>query len=136
MASAFYAMEKKILQETLNKKSDIWLTTRQESKQIRHDTTDTIKDFVDYATNQGSTSASFYYKHITDATYKALGLITQRKPKLRDTLSLMELSHLTTAEYVAQRSIKKHMEDKIPYKKIYDFVKQDLITFADGLLLT
>lgn len=134
--NAFYAMEKKILQETLNKKSDVWLTTRHETKQIRNDTTDIIKEFVEYATNQGSKSAKFYYKHITNATYKALGLITQRKPKLRDTLTLMELSHLTTAEYVAQRSIKKHMEDKIPYHKIYDFVKQDLITFSKGLLLS
>jgi Rha family phage regulatory protein len=132
---AFYDMERKLLQETANKGNDVWITARASNKQIRHDTTDVIKEFVDYATAQGSKSAKFYYKHITNATYKALGLITQREPRLRDTLTLMELSHLTTAEYVTQRSIRRHMNDNIPYKKVYDFVKQDLMTFADGLLI-
>ena len=133
--NAFYAMEKQILIEITNKNNDRWLIERDKSKQIRLETTDIIKEFVDYATMQGSKSAKFYYKHITTATYRALDLVTQRKPNLRDTLNLMELSHLTTAEYVAQRSIKKHMENKIPYKVIYDFVKKDLLTYAEGLLL-
>ncbi len=132
---AFYDMERTILQEILNKQNDRWISDRDKSKQVRLETTDVIKDFVEYATDQGSKSATFYYKHITNATYKALGLLAQRKPKLRDTLDLMELSHLTTAEYVAQRSIKKHMEDMIPYKKVYDFVKTDLEAFAEGLLI-
>lgn len=132
---AFNGMEKMLLQETLNKQSDKWITDRQHGKQIRLETTDIIKDFVDYATDQGSKSARHYYKHITNATYKALGLLTQKKPKLRDTLDLYELSQLATAEQVVQRSFKVHMADKIPYKAIYKLVVADLDRFSKSLLL-
>ena len=133
--AAFNSIEKMLLQETLNKQSDKWITDRNHGKQIRLDTTDVIKDFVDYATEQGSKSAKFYYKHITNATYKALGLLTQRKPKLRDTLDLYELSQLSTAEQIVQRSFKIHMKDKVPYKAVYKLVVTDLYRFSDSLLL-
>ncbi len=133
--NAFYDMEKQLLSELTNKESEAWLDHRKQGKQIRQETTDIISAFVDYATEQGSKSAKFYYKHITNATYRALGLITQSRPKLRDTLGIMELNQISTAEYVAQRSLRKHMADGIPYKKIYDFVKDDLNNFADSLFL-
>lgn len=132
---AFYNMEKILIQEASNKENEAWLTQRNSGKLIRHDTTDVIKEFVDYATEQGSESAKFYYKHITNATYKAIGLIVQKKPKLRDTLAVIELCNLATAEFLAQRSIKKHMADKLPYKAIYKFVKADLERFAEGLMV-
>lgn len=133
--AAFNAMEKMLLQETTNKQCDKWITKRDHSKQIRIETTDIIKDFVGYATDQGSESAKFYYKHITNATYKALGLLTLKKPKLRDTLDIYELSQLSTAEQLIQRSFSRHMRDKIPYKVIYKYVVQDLQNFSDSLLL-
>lgn len=133
--SAFNSMEKMLLQETVNKKNDLWITNRGEGKQIRLETTDVIKEFVDYATGQGSKNAKFYYKHTTNATYKALGLLTQKKPKLRDTLNIYELSNLSTAEQMVQRSFKMHMEDKIPYKAIYKLVINDLEAFVKSLLI-
>lgn len=133
--NAFYDMEKMLLLEATNKQSDKWITDRSHGKQIRLETTDIIKDFVDYATEQGSKSAKFYYKHVTSATYKALGLLTQKKPKLRDTLDIYELSQLSTAEQLVQRSFKKHMDDEIPYRIIYKYVVRDLNVFSDSLLL-
>lgn len=133
--AAFNAMEKMLLLEATNKKSDKWITDRNHGKQIRLETTDIIKDFVDYATDQGSKSAKFYYKHITNATYKALGLLTLKNPKLRDTLDIYELSQLSTAEQIVQRSFRRHMADKIPYKVIYKYVIKDLCNFSDSLLL-
>jgi len=131
--SAFYDLEKIAIIEATNKKNEAWLASRQQGKIVHRETTDVIKDFVDYATNQGSTHAKMYYKHITNLTYKALGLVVQRKPKLRDTLSIFYLCNIATAEFIAQRSIKKYMDDGIPYKKVYDFVKEDLEKFADSI---
>ena len=88
-----------------------------------------------YATQQGSKSAKFYYKHITNATYKALGLLEQRKPKIRDTLGLMEISQLSTAEYMVQSALRKYMDDKIPYNILYKMVVSDLERFANTLFL-
>ena len=121
--------------EVANKKDDKWLVGRTQSKAIRIDTTDVIKDFVDYATSQGSKSAKFYYKHVTNATYKALGFLAQRKPKLRDTLNICELSQLSTAEQMVQLAFEKHMADEIPYKVIYRMVVEDLEGLSDSLFL-
>ena len=131
--SAFYEMEKHILQSELNKSDAGFLKIREQGKIARKQETSVIKDFVDYATNQGSSSAKFYYKHITNATYKALGLMTQRKPKLRDSLNIYEVSELLLAERLAQNSLKKYMDLDRNYKDIYDSVRDDLIKFGEGL---
>ena len=87
---AFNKMEDILLKQQNNKQNLEWNQSREQGKQIRLETTDTIKEFVEYATNQGSKSANMYYKHFTNAEYKALGFIQQAKPNLRDTLDLMQ----------------------------------------------
>ena len=132
---AFEKMERIILQGKLNKENLEWNKSREQGKQIRLETTDTIKEFVEYATNQGSSSAKMYYKHFTSATYKALHFMQQAKPKLRDTLDLLQLHQLLLAEDLCKRSIKKYMEENLHYKEIYILVKQDIEKFADSLFL-
>lgn len=133
--SAFYEMESALLKQSENKKDPQWLKVRSQSKALRLQQTDVIKDFVEYATNQGSKSAKFYYKHITNATYRALHLIQHKKPKLRDTLDTMELSQLMVAENVAKSSIRKHMNEGEHYKTVFTLVKQDLEALGSTLFL-
>jgi hypothetical protein len=95
----------------------------------------TTKNFVEYATLQGSQNAKRYYGNITKMEYKALGLLAEEKPKLRDTLDLMELHQLILAEDLVRRQFKKYMQEKLHYKEIYVLVKQDLEKFADSLHL-
>jgi len=131
--AAFNAMEKRILTADDNATDPKWLGQREQGKIARLEETDVIKDFVEYATGQGSKSAKFYYKHITNATYKALGMMVQKKPKLRDTMDLYEISELLLAERIAKNSIKKYMELGRDYKDIYTSVKDDLLSFGSGL---
>jgi hypothetical protein len=128
-------MEAALLKQHENNNDNEWLKVRSQSKALRLQQTDVIKDFVEYATNQGSKSAKFYYKHVTNATYKALGLIQHKKPKLRDTLDCMELSQLMVAENVAKQSIRKHMNGNEHYKDIFLLVKQDLIAYAEASMI-
>ncbi|MCD4651272.1 MAG: Rha family transcriptional regulator [Candidatus Cloacimonetes bacterium] len=132
---AFYQMERRILAFELNQQSDQWLTQRVQGKLARKSETDTIKNFVEYATGQGSTKAQWYYKHLTNACYKCLQLIQHKQPKLRETLDLLELHQLMMAEIVAERSLKKWMNEKEHYKAIFVLVKQDLECFANSLIL-
>jgi Rha family phage regulatory protein len=132
---AFYLMEKQLLTEQLNKGNAHWVTQREQGKIARKEETDTIKEFVDYATAQGSTNAKFYYKHVTVACYKCLQLIESEKPKLRDTLDIMELNQLALAEHLAEKSLKKHMATGEHYKAIFSLVKADLERFADSLMI-
>ena len=132
---AFNKMEDILLKQQNNKQNLEWNQSREQGKQIRLETTDTIKEFVEYATNQGSKSANMYYKHFTNAEYKALGFIQQAKPNLRDTLDLMQLNQLILAEDLTKRCIKKYMKENLHYKEIYILVKQDIENFAKNLLL-
>lgn len=133
--TAFNEMEQRILKDINNKKDSEFIEVRGKGKQARLEETDVIKDFVEYATKQGSKSAKFYYKHITNATYKALELMVQRKPKLRDTLDIYQLSELLLAERVAKNSLKKYMDLGRNYKDIYESVKDDLNAFGNSLKL-
>ena len=132
---AFYLMEKQLLLEANNKNNAEWITQREQGKLARKAETDTLKEFVEYATKQGSQKAQFYYKHFTLATYKCLNLIEAEKPKLRDTLNVMELNQLMMAEHIAEMSIRKHMAEKEHYKAIYTLVKVDLDKFADAMMI-
>ena len=133
--AAFNAMEKRILSADKNATDPVWLGQREQGKIARFEETDVIKEFVEYATSQGSTKAQFYYKHITNATYKALGLMVQSKPKLRDTMDLYEISELLLAERIAKNSIKRYMDLGRNYKDVYTSVKDDLLSFGSGLKL-
>lgn len=132
---AFYMMEERIISMIENTSDKAWIDSRVMSKIGRREETDVIKDFVDYATKQGSKKAKWYYKHITNATYKALGLMFNKKPALRDTLNLYQISELILAEKVATNSIKKWMAQEMHYSRIYELVKDDLCNFAKSLRL-
>jgi len=131
--AAFNAMENRIKVADKNAMDPLWVAQRGQGKISRKEETDVIKDFVDYATSQGSKSSGFYYKHITNATYRALDLMVQKQPKIRDTLNLYEISELLLAERIAKNALKKYMGLGRHYKDIYDSVKDDLLKFGSGL---
>lgn len=128
---AFQKMEEVLL----NQQNTEWINSREQGKTIRKLEADTIQDFVDYASSQGSSNAKFYYKHITNATYKALELIQHKKPKLRETLDILELNQLMTAEIVAERSLRKWMLEGEHYKTVFTLVKKDIEAYADTLMI-
>ena len=129
---AFNLMEKTLL----NKQNEEWITTREQGKLIRRNETDTIQEFTDYAISQGSKSAQFYYKHYTNATYKALQLLENKKPKTRETLDLLQLHQLLLAEDIVTKTIKREMENKEHYKVIFEKCKISLENFANSLMIS
>lgn len=112
-----------------------WLKTREIGKSIRLSLTDTIKEFVEYATSQGSKSAKLYYMNITKMEYKALGLMQENVPSLRSNFDTMELYQLLMAEDLVKRSIEKNMELGKHYKEIYLLAKIDLERYINVLKL-
>jgi phage regulator Rha-like protein len=99
-----------------------WQQARIEGKDARRRETDTIQEFVKYATKQGSSNAGKYFTNITKMTYRALFLVEQglRTPNgLRDLLDGMQLTFLATAEYVCAKALRDGMDLGMPYKAIY-----------------
>jgi Rha family phage regulatory protein len=129
--AAFNAMEAKLVKE--NDKLE-WNTARLQIKAVRKSFTNAVQDFVTYATDQGSKSASMYYANITKMEYKALDLLDKQKSAVggnfRDTLDLMDISALTMAEVIAKSALESGMQQKMHYKEIYQFAKQKVNDYA------
>ena len=130
---AFRNMETALIKSQTNKSDIQWNVSRALGKSARKDETDAIQRFVEYATQQGSKSAKFYYKHITNATYKALGLLAQKHPKLRDQMDVYETAQLILAEKRAADSLDRFMDMEVPYKKIYELVKDELLSYSKAM---
>tara|TARA_Y100000310_G_C20688537_1_gene820707 strand:+ start:2790 stop:3476 length:687 start_codon:yes stop_codon:yes gene_type:complete len=132
---AFNSMEQKLLRET---SSIEWKQARLQSIGARKSVTDQIAEFVKYATNQGSKSAAMYYSNITKMEYKALELISsnEKVPKgFRDTLDAMDLSFLTTAEYIARKALQDGMNQELHYKEIYIHAKTAVFNYAETVTI-
>jgi Rha family phage regulatory protein len=127
---AFNLMEKTLLQQH----NLSWQQQRLEGKVIRRELTDAVRDFVEYATSQGSKQARLYYQNITLLTYKALFFVKEASPKnFRDMLDTMHNTFLATAEYIARQSLVDGMTQQLPYKEVYILVKQRVTTYAATL---
>lgn len=133
--AAFYELENQLLLANSQRKDAQWLAQRVQTKLLRKAETDVIEEFVNYATAQGSNHANNYYRLITRATYRALGLIQYKQPNLRDTLNALQLSWLVTLESVAQASLRKYMKLNVHYKEIYKLVDSELRQYASPLTL-
>ena len=134
--NAFFAMEKSLTQVQTNAADLDWQGARGIGKVARTDETDAIKEFVDYATEQGSKSAKMYYKHVTNASYRALGFMVQKHPKLREELNTTELVELLMLEKYAAFKLREYMALGRQYKDIFQTVRDDLITYSKGVRLS
>jgi len=124
---AFEAMEKALLQ----KQNLSWKQLRLDGKKARHELTDEIQSFIEYATNQGSRSAQMYYRQITKMTNQALFLIGCKAPQdFRDMLDNMQLAFLQSAEFVARNGLREGMESGMHYKDIYKLARDKVRAFA------
>lgn len=129
---AFDMME----QALLNRQNLSWQQARIEGKAARRELTDTVSQFVEYASAQGSRNAYFYYPNLTRMTYKALFMVEAASPKpFRDMLDVMQATFLASAEYVAQQALADGMLQQLPYKSIYQIAREKVTAYAATLPL-
>lgn len=88
---------------------------RADGKMIRRVETDAIKEFIEYAKNNGSQSSERYYAIITKATNEILGIEAGK----RDELSAKQLEHLAMVERVIASALTQGVEKEMHYKDIY-----------------
>ncbi len=135
-ADAFYDYVYEILEELrLNQagitKKDIkhWEQMRAKGILTRHDETDAIKDFVQYAISQGSTHADMYYVLYSKLANNMVGLLSGQ----RDLATIDQLCGLTVVENIIAKTILAGIELGMPYKDIYQACKARLETLKDAL---
>jgi hypothetical protein len=92
--------------------------------------TDVIKDFIAYAKQNGSQNADRYYGLITESAYEALFLLDSKFDHVRELLSQVQLSLLSTVELMQADVLATGIEDGKYYKDIYKEMKSMLNAFV------
>lgn len=120
---AFNKMESIIME----RKTAVWLETRQQGKLIRKEETDIIQRLVEYAREQGSGHADMLYMTYTKLANKMAGITS------RDTATNAQLNDLSTMERLIAKVVLDGMAEGKHYKDIYKDSKQRLETVKGWL---
>lgn len=128
---AFALMKEALLQNH----NASWIAARKQTKAIRQQETDVIKEFVEYATAQGSKSAKMYYMNITKMTNKALELLLQTSygTPLRDLANVTQQGYIQMLDNRAMQAIEFGMKEQYPYKLIYKYAKDEVNKLSESL---
>jgi phage regulator Rha-like protein len=126
----FFRMRKILLDLSTQKANQEYLETRAKGKVSRLKETDTIKQFIQYATNQGSNNASKYYITLSTMENKALFLIEQKFKNIREVLNINQLDEIKQADEIVLKALNDGMVDNMHYKDIYKLAKKRVELFA------
>lgn len=107
-----------------------WLEARKAGKFIRREETDIVKQFVEYATSQGSKNAHHYYSNISKMENKALFLLDQKYKNIRELLDMGQLMMIPVADKIVSKALKEGMENGLYYKDIYQNAKHNIELLA------
>ncbi len=126
----FMRMRSALIQIEVNYQNEQWKQVRIDGKAVRSETTDAIKDFIEYAVKQGSKNALRYYSNITNMENKSLFILEQKFENVREVLNNHQLSTLKTVDRVVYETLQEGMERQLPYKEIYQLAKERVETLA------
>ncbi|MBW1853092.1 MAG: Rha family transcriptional regulator [Deltaproteobacteria bacterium] len=127
----FKKMQRALNEVSLNKKNQEWLTNREDGKLQRKATTNIISLFLDYAISQGSKNASRYFGNISKMENKALFIVQEKFPNLREVMNNRQLSFIKSADIIVEEAIREGMEKEMFYKDIYTLSKKRVEAFSD-----
>lgn len=131
LTKEFYQQRDVIAKLISQQRDPNWQNVRNDGKFIYKQKADVIKQFVDYATEQGSTSANRYYMALAKMENSSLFFIEQKYKSLRDIMTIKQLMQVGTADDVIDRALKEGMESGDHYKEIYQLAKERVCAFAD-----
>lgn len=127
-----FVRQRKLIAHLLTQRQNAsWIEQKKAGKLNRREETDVIKEFVEYCKQQGGTFAEMYYSNISKMENKALFLLEQKFPNVREVLNGQQLQIVASADLVVARALKHGMEQKMNYKDVFQMAKQRVIEFAD-----
>jgi len=106
------------------------LECRSSGKGIYRQKTAVIADFVSYATSQGSTSAKMYFSNLANMENRALFLLEQKYPNVRDVLNTKQLMCVAVADDIVEKALLEGMERGMAYKEIYLLAKDRIVQYG------
>lgn len=131
LAREFFKQRQIISKLIFQRENSNWQNVRKDGKQIYLQKTDVIKDFVEYATKQGSQNAQKYYANLAQMENRALFFFEQKYKNMREVLTIKQLMQVATADDVIDKALKEGMEKEISYKECYKLAKKRIISFVE-----
>ena len=135
IVKAFFEMKRVLL----NHENASWIETRGQTKQIRKQETDILKELLEYIKQQNPNSnyvknSNTLYSNYTKMTNKALEFLLWTKwSPIKDLVPIQELWFISIVEDRAWKCILDWMSRKLPYKEIYEFAKVEINKLVDML---
>jgi phage regulator Rha-like protein len=126
----FLRIETALERQSKERETLAYQVARLSGKDSRGILTDVIQSFVAYAKGRGSQNADRYFSNVTTAVYKAMLVIEPQATEVRELLTAIQLSTLSTFELIAAQALTVGMEKQQPYKDIYQSVKNTLAGFV------
>ena len=129
-----FARVRRALQKALNQKGKAnYDDARFTAKNLRSLETDTIKEFIKYAKEQGGSpkGCDRYYVNITTMVNRMLFIVAGKFTNLRDVLSPAQLMTVGAAAQIVDNSLRIDRENGVHYKAAYLNVKAKIETFAE-----
>ena len=130
LVDAFLEQESKLERQSKEREKFAYQIARLSGKDSRAILTEVIQKFIVYATRQSSGSADRYYCIITKLVYQALISSQPKASSIRELLTAIQLSHLSTIELTAAQALDDDMQSGVAYKVIYQRLKSTLNEFS------
>lgn len=130
--SAAFVRHRKMLSELYSqKKSAEWIEQRNSGKLLRREEMDIVRQFVQYANDQGSKNADHYYSNLTRMENQALFLIMEKFPNLREVMDVSQLVVIGAADQIVAKALRDGMAEGMNYKEIYQKAKAAVMAFSE-----
>ena len=133
LTQQFFAQRKFLNKLVAQRQNEEYYKKRAEGKIERRLETDRIKEFVEYATNQGSKNAKMYYMNITkmeNSSLFCLDFMGQRFPNLREVLDGLALDIIKMADIIVGKALEDGMNQGLNYKDVYILARDNVEKFA------
>ena len=131
LTTEFFRQRQIISQLIAQQKNPDWQNVRKDGKAVYHQKTNVIKQFVDYATSQGSQNAKNYYAGLAKMENSALFFLEQKYKNVREILTIRQLMQVATADQIVEKALLEGMEKGLHYKECYSFAKERVVAFAE-----
>ncbi len=130
LVDVFLKMEELLEQKSKEREKLAYHLARSSGKDSRGILTDKIQEFVVYAKGRGNQNAERYFSNITTAVHKSILVIEPHYTEVRELLTAIQLAKLSVIELTAAQVLTEGMEAKLPYKEIYQRMKNALDCFV------
>jgi hypothetical protein len=134
IANEFVDQKELLLDIKSMKNNTEYKEIRSNNKAERKQLTDSIKEFIIYAKANGSKNADRYYTLFTKMENDAF-FIKDKKDKfnIREMLDIDQLTKLSVADMIIQKTIYEGIETGIFYKEIYKLSKERVVNLANNI---